>query len=201
MINNNIFRLALAISALTHALLIGSGSLPFYVKERSWERDVEITYIFEHEEAVPEPEKSLQQIPEIYDTAKNDIKLAGKHAEKPEDNTPFREREPVLKEKAAGEAEEDYIRYHSLIRERIKKEIGRNYARDMGEGEIELVFTVDSKGKLLSVKADDAVSAENPKLRNVALRSLGAVSPFPPFPHSLEAGSLVLRVLIVFKKR
>ena len=198
MLNSNLFRAALMISAVIHAAVIGVSSLPFRAKETHKENRLEVTYIFQ-DSALKERKPVIERIPEIYDVKKKLTKISGNDIKIPDKSPASKNTEPAIKDEASKDGDQDYIRYHSLIRDRIKTEVARNYTRKMGEGKVELIFTVTRDGQLAKMAIDDSESIGKLELRQIAIKSLQSAAPFPPFPDSLEAEDLILCVLVVFK--
>ncbi|MBD3245874.1 MAG: TonB family protein [Candidatus Omnitrophica bacterium] len=92
-----------------------------------------------------------------------------------------------------------YMDYYRMIREKIRKSAYFNYVTG-AEGEVIVSFTVHKNGQLGNHFLQDPSLAE-PDLERVALKSLAAAAPFPPFPDELtDYTSLFFHISIYFKK-
>lgn len=91
-----------------------------------------------------------------------------------------------------------YLTYYQAIREKIRWSIQKHYLPGLKKGEILLTFVLFSNGKLKEVKAREKESFQDRRLKEVAVRSVIDVSPFPPFPEGLRRRFIPFRVLITF---
>jgi hypothetical protein len=95
--------------------------------------------------------------------------------------------------------EKDYLLYTELLREKIKQQLKKKYSRYSGEGDICLLFILNSNGSLYAFDiAQD--SADNRKLRDIALRGLKEATPFPSFPETLSYNRMAFSIVISFRK-
>lgn len=95
--------------------------------------------------------------------------------------------------------EKDYITYSNLIREKIKeglKDIYSDYGR---EGDVCLLFVLNSNGSLYAFDIDPN-SIEDKKLRDIAGLGLRKAAPFPSFPEILPYDRMLFSIVISFKK-
>jgi TonB family protein len=92
-----------------------------------------------------------------------------------------------------------YANYYHLIRDKIRTK-AFSYYDSSTTGEMYMVFTILSDGKLenLSVKEGESMGSEF--LRQIAIESIKDASPFPPFPDELKKyGHLQFSISISFK--
>jgi TonB family protein len=113
--------------------------------------------------------------------------------------------EPAPPESAAPSpgisSRRDYVSYYQLIREKVRRRLKINYRGRDDEGEVRLVFTVSSDGRLLAHDADRERSVRDESLIDIALASLREASPFPEFPKGLTASEMSFNLTVAFKKR
>ena len=95
----------------------------------------------------------------------------------------------------------DYINYYQLIRERIRQELKGRYKKSYGEGDVVLLFMLNSDGSLAAVDAGEARSAKDAVLAQLAVASLKGASPFPHFPKELSVPKMSFDLTISFKKQ
>lgn len=111
----------------------------------------------------------------------------------------------ALKEAAAKTAEvkstKDYINYHQLLREKIRRALKENYANYSGEGDVLVEFVLNSDGSLAGWRIDDKNLTEDGKLIDIAVRSLREAAPFPAFPKALTLSHASFNVTVSFRKR
>ena len=95
--------------------------------------------------------------------------------------------------------EKDYIMYMELLREKIKNGLKKKYSRYCGEGDVYLFFILNSNGSLhaFDVSLD---SADNKRLRDMALHGLKDAAPFPSFPEVLSYDRMAFSIVISFRK-
>jgi len=91
-----------------------------------------------------------------------------------------------------------YISYYQLIREKIRRCAYQNYSRTE-TGEIYLSFVIGQDGSLRDLRLVEEKSTPNYYLRDIALRSIRAASPFPAFPKELDYPQLSFNVIISFE--
>jgi len=78
-----------------------------------------------------------------------------------------------------------YANYYHLIRDKIRAKAFSYYDSSAG-GEMYLVFTVSSDGKLISLGVKEGESLGSEFLRQIAIESIKDASPFPEFPEELK---------------
>ncbi len=103
------------------------------------------------------------------------------------------------KEEARIKTTKYYIDYYQFIREKIRQRLDANYQSYLGEGEVRLLFILNSNGSLVDVSVDPS-SANDGALRDMAVASTKEASPFPAFPRALSLPRISFDVLISFKK-
>lgn len=92
-----------------------------------------------------------------------------------------------------------YLLYSQAIREKIKENLKRNYARYYEDGDVTLFFILKSDGNLARFDIDRENSTKNNKLLKIAVSSLSESVPFSPFPEGLTFKELSFHVTISFK--
>jgi hypothetical protein len=95
--------------------------------------------------------------------------------------------------------EKDYLVYTELLREKIKAELKKRYSRYSGEGDVCLLFILNSNGSLYAFDLTQD-STENKRLRDIALRGLKGATPFPSFPEALTYDRMAFHIIISFRK-
>jgi len=94
-----------------------------------------------------------------------------------------------------------YIAYYGLIREKIRKQLEKNYKDLTDAGDVYVVFTLQSNGTLDHYAIDRTKSTKNKLLTDIAELSLMDASPFPKIPPELSQNKLTFNVIISFKKK
>lgn len=105
----------------------------------------------------------------------------------------------LAQRQAQARTTKDYINYYQLLREKIRQRVKHRYKNSYNEGEVRLNFTLSSKGAVVSCSVDRSLPVDA-GLAELAILSVREASPFPPFPESLQAGSMAFNVTVVFKK-
>lgn len=95
--------------------------------------------------------------------------------------------------------EKDYLLYTELLREKIKERLKKKYRRYAGEGDIQLLFILNSDGSLYAFDAASDPSA-NKHLRDTAYYGLKEAAPFPRFPETLSYDRMAFSIIISFRK-
>lgn len=219
MFSDRSFKFALVISLITHgAILFKPPSLNFLSKLKPL-NNIEITYL---ELKLQEIIKTKGEIP------KREIELKANHKDymKSSSPPPFREKEKIFKESYSQLSRKPilaktdiieikkkiklksleinkitsptYISYYQIIREKIRRSAYQNYTRSE-TGQVYLTFVILSDGTLKEVKAVQEKSTVNNYLKEVALKSIKDVSPYPAFPKGLEYPQLSFNVIISFQ--
>ncbi|MFA5143172.1 MAG: hypothetical protein WC522_03230 [Candidatus Omnitrophota bacterium] len=93
----------------------------------------------------------------------------------------------------------EYINYYHVIREKILKELKRNYRSYYHNGDVNLFFILNHDGSLYRLDVDTAGSTKNRKLIDVAVLSIREASPFPSFPDTLDGVQLPFSLAVSFK--
>ncbi len=96
--------------------------------------------------------------------------------------------------------EKDYLSYTELLREKIKEQLKKKYRRYRGEGDIQLLFILNSDGSLYAFDAVPDRSA-NEHLRDTAYYGLKEAAPFPRFPETLSYDRMAFSIVISFRKQ
>jgi len=91
-----------------------------------------------------------------------------------------------------------YINYYQIVREKIRRAAYQNYLREE-EGEVYLSFIIADNGPLKDVRILGDKSSNSAYLKDTALRSIQAASPFPAFPKELDYPQLSFNVVISFE--
>ena len=92
------------------------------------------------------------------------------------------------------------MNYYQYIREEIRRSLKRNYTADFSEGEVGVLFVLNQAGELVTFDFDEAKSAGDYKLRQLAYKSIDDTSPFKPFPRGLTKRQISFNLTVVFKK-
>ena len=95
----------------------------------------------------------------------------------------------------------DYINYYQLIREKIRQELKDQYKKSYGEGDVVLLFVLDSDGSLAAVDVEETRSTKDAALAQLAIASLKDASPFPHFPKELSVPKMSFDLTVSFKKQ
>ncbi|MFH0731837.1 MAG: hypothetical protein V2A72_02815 [Candidatus Omnitrophota bacterium] len=93
-----------------------------------------------------------------------------------------------------------YLNYHTIVRNKIKKMANASKPYIFKVGEVTLLFTILSSGDLEDASIIEEASASDLKLRQCALDSVYAASPFPLFTSDMKESRLNLQVTISFEK-
>ncbi len=110
----------------------------------------------------------------------------------------------IITEKIAGAAQtEPYIQgtsdYYKLVVDKVKSSGLFIFPEgEKGEkGEVDVVFTLDSKGKMIS--GPKIISSSNQRLNQKIIDTLKNMSSFPPFPKALDKTEEKFRVKLDYK--
>lgn len=207
------FRSALVISIAVHMAIFLplSGLNKQLVKER---KDMVIDYVTVKEEvrkeviikerppvavirqqAVETPkveiEKQIKATPQNkQDALRNN--LTGKSRENPRE---------LAKKQAEVRKTQDYISYYQLIREKIRRNLKDNYHNYYAEGDVELIFVLNSDGTLASLEIENAKTTGSSALCSIATQSVKESAPFAPFPKPLRLPRMAFSLVISFQKK
>jgi len=94
----------------------------------------------------------------------------------------------------------DYVNYYQLIREKIRSRLKDNYVSRNKQGDVYMVFILNSSGELQRLEIDKARSTTDKRLIDIAGGSVREASPFPKFPKGLSIPSMSFNLQISFKK-
>ena len=197
---------ALAVSASLHFLALSPWGPIYFPRVEKQKKEIEVTYVLE--KPMIKAEKILKNLPDNYKLEQKKLKIKKKEASAENEKTaPIKERAkqaPAQKntqEYIEAENLEEYISYYKLLREKIKKEIDRRYARGGKEGTVHVVFTLLQNGVLKKIVIDEARSAKSARLKKITVKSVKSASPFPAFPEALDRKELIFSIAIIFKKK
>jgi len=117
-----------------------------------------------------------------------------------EDETDIKKKEnsPIGIEQVPEKERPAFIEYYRFIRNKIEVIAQNNRPEYFKEGEVNVIFKLNSRGKLLSVTINEDMSTSDRVLRFFAIESIRRASPFPPFPEGLTAEELEFRITIEF---
>ena len=90
--------------------------------------------------------------------------------------------------------------YCLTVREKIKNTLRKNRDRFHREGEVHVRFKVDKNGILKDLSLAKRRRISNRSLERIALESVEAASPFPPFSHAMQEKELLFKLPIRFVK-
>lgn len=91
--------------------------------------------------------------------------------------------------------------YYKMIRERILNKAYRLYARD-DEGQVAIVFTLNTKGFVSDVKIVEEKTQATPYLQDITLKAVRSIRRFPAFPKELQNYKVLnFNLVITFKIR
>lgn len=112
----------------------------------------------------------------------------------------LKEARELAKSQAPLKAKKDYINYYQLIREKIRQRLKERYSRVCGEGDVAVVFILNSSGSLSAVEIEEAKSTRDSNLGQIAVASVKDAAPFPPFPGELPVAKMSFDLTVSFKK-
>jgi outer membrane biosynthesis protein TonB len=95
----------------------------------------------------------------------------------------------------------EYLGYYQAIREKIRKRLKANYTNNSDIGDVNIVFTLNSDGSLVSVDTAPAVSPADQALAGVACSSIREAAPFPPFPKAISLPKMAFNLIVSFKRQ
>jgi hypothetical protein len=94
---------------------------------------------------------------------------------------------------------EEYLSYYKIIREKIMQKLKGLYRYHYSDGDVYLLFTLNSDGKLDRFDVDYTKSIKDSTLIGIATASLKRSSPFPKFPEALSSPKASFNVVISFR--
>jgi periplasmic protein TonB len=216
---NNTFKYAVIISFVVHFLAIAPlYGFELFNKSTDPKKTMVVEYVTLKEappvdmtkfKVIEPPKMELLKDVAMKTGARKTESKKDKPAPEPKDNIKRISSETGKQEaraiaQAAHEAKirstKDYINYYQLIREKIRQGLKENYRYYYNEGDVSMVFVLRQDGALISSGVDASNSADNDKLRRIALESLKGAAPFPTFPKALNVPSMAFSVTVSFKK-
>jgi len=229
MLKDHIFKIALIISLIIHAIILSS--LPHSknnIKESKLS-NIKLTYKYISKEA---PKKDITTasktmfsgkqtylpratLPIEEPKVKESIKFDISKTIRPKEaiaipnirQTTNIQRTNVIKLKdLVAEASKDpaYLSYRNVIRKRIQDKVYLfcdqfSYFNNPREGKIFITFTIDAQGNLKDLVINDAKSSEDDNLKKIVLAALKDASPFEKFPQDLKYAERVFSLEISFE--
>ena len=227
MSGNRVFQFALLISVAVHGVLMLQ-HYGIEVSPRNKEEKLEISYIKKPPEYKPKPKdlalKKIKKDPflELKDKTVIEKRVPPPYIEK--NNLPANPRPQLALKNQANrpsiidvqvvsvkkrvslpavmEADKiknpSYISYYQIVREKIRRAAFRSYnGRELGE--VTLSFIILNDGGLQKIFLMEEHSSESAYLREIAVNSVKAASPFPGFPKELNYPCLLFRLPIEFE--
>lgn len=214
--SENVLRIAIVISLITHGAILFKLSHPIFSKVNKKEEDYKVTYVKKKEDKPIEKQKETMPLKMILERRlplptidKNALleenrKLSVKQAriDKPEfvkpDIIAIKKKitlPPIDMEKMDNP---NYISYYQIVREKIRRSAYHNYSHTE-TGEVYLTFIIAKNGTLIETKPIPEKSSDSPYLNEIGLRSVKDSSPFPAFPQDLDYPQLSFNVIISFE--
>lgn len=105
---------------------------------------------------------------------------------------------PLGIEQVPAKQQPAFIEYYRFIRDKIEVVAQSNRPEHFKEGKVNIIFKLNSEGKLLDMIINEEESSPDEVLRFTAMESIRRASPFPPFPEGLTAKKLEFRITIEF---
>ncbi|MFH1846696.1 MAG: hypothetical protein ABH869_03985 [Candidatus Omnitrophota bacterium] len=120
-----------------------------------------------------------------------------------EDQPDFEEEQNIKKEHESEqndrfksfEQEKAYLKYHNIIRERVRAEIF-SVCEGVEAGRVLMVFTLAPNGRLMSI--DDIFSDDLPDIKRKAVKGIKKSEPFPGFPEEMGRVPITFSLTIYF---
>ncbi|MFC1590882.1 hypothetical protein ACFL42_05270, partial [Candidatus Omnitrophota bacterium] len=106
----------------------------------------------------------------------------------------------TTKQDRSLEKSKHFNRYFQTVRDKIRKQLKRNYTGFSEEGEVRLMFTLISDGSMDQYMIDQPRSTDDKLLLEVAELSLIDSAPFPKFPGGLKKNRITFNVVVSFKR-
>ncbi|MFH0877499.1 MAG: TonB family protein [Candidatus Omnitrophota bacterium] len=191
------FSRCLLLSAALHVMGLAV-IVPHVVKPLAIKKPLVVSYERTAEEKVafPSPEyaktdKPQNKFPQIHteeklpvfqDFSKNEV--WNKQARK----SPWQGEGPELSLPSESTKTPEYKNYERLLHEKIRKYAYYHYYRYFKKplGEVVCTFTLSSAGELLEASIDERKSSNAEVLRTIALKSVRAAAPYPPFEGAMK---------------
>lgn len=213
MLENRAFRVALVVSVTAHtAFLIPWANLDSLRNTRSPSKEAQIEVNYLEIKIRPKPRIQEEKVARVSTEGKATEDIS-KRKEKVQPKPKYEK--PVLivaKEVIEFESPTEriqfetvqqknaYMGYYNMIREKIKKTLLKMYKSRFDEGEIYLMFALNSTGILGQIEILDRRSTDSRRLKDIAVKALKESSPFPPFPEELDNPQINFNVVISFRK-
>jgi len=206
---NRSFKGAVVASTVLHSLIfIPFLNIAILPLDKKPEKDMVVDYVVIREPAKIEARKMTVSIKSI-ETPKMELNkvvdvkpvAAPKPAEvKKKSAVKEKADEKIAKKEAQIKTTKDYVGYYQFIREKIRQRLKYNYRDYRREGDVRLVFTLDSRGAMKEVNIDERSSVNDRVLRDIAIMSIKDASPFPSFPKALSLPKMSFDVVVSFRK-
>jgi len=175
------FRNALIISVIIHASIGAAFGYKFpHTQAPKVEKKAEVEYVNIKEAAAPAIETPRIELPK---------------------NVVIKPVQATAAKEAEVRKTEDYINYYQLIREKIRRRLKQRYADRTREGDVTIVFTLDSGGRLLKADIDEASSGADGVLKDMARNSVIDAAPFPAFPKGVDLPRMSFSITISFRRK
>jgi len=87
--------------------------------------------------------------------------------------------------------------YFNTVRKLILEKVGKNYPAQAVKGEVQLSFCIMQDGTLKA--APVLLKPANPALKEAAIKSIQASSPFPPFPEYFKKKENTFKIVIIYE--
>jgi len=87
--------------------------------------------------------------------------------------------------------------YYDTVRKSILEKVRENYPARAVRGEVQLSFCITQDGALKGTPA--LLKPANPALKEAAIRSIQASSPFPPFPEYFKKKGNTFKIVIIYE--
>lgn len=92
-----------------------------------------------------------------------------------------------------------FLDYFSAIRRKIYERVLKKHFQQLKlEGEVTLLFILNSDGKLRGFSVDDKESSADTFTRDLALKALRDAAPFMPFPQALDVKQISFQINVRF---
>lgn len=195
MFTDPIFRIALILSLTAHVAILGPRMSSFFDKKETEVKVVDLNYV-------------IIKAPKLAEHEKIDSDSTGQKEESHQDDEAYLGEVPLMSEKvdtgetdserdiSHAEKEESYLRYHNLLREKIRASLAQSVLAPP-EGDLEIEFTLSPNGSFLRVEGISSNIA--PRGRAEALKAIRRAGPFPQFPTELGRNPVTFHLTITFQ--
>ena len=197
------FKHAIIASTLIHSMIIfcigGQGLITQKVDKRDI---IVIDYVVTKEPKEAKVVKlRMTETPKIELSSKVEDAPASANAATAKSDTDKDASRDLAVRQARVKATKDYINYYQLIREKIRRRLKDRYRGYHGEGDVSLIFVLNSGGSLVSAAVDQTASTRDRILVDAAVQSLKEAAPFAPFPKAISIPQMSFTLTVSFKKR